>query len=187
MSLVGKKAPDFKAPGVVGLQLVKEISLASYRNKQEVLIFFFPKTFTNICHSEVVLFEKHIADFKKRNVALIGISTDSEENQRVWIESLIQKGEIDSLGYPLVSDASHTISYNYGVLAGDWEQKEEGELQFHGIPVAYRGIFIIDKAGVVRHELVNDLFIGRSIEHTLETIDSLQEVETTGQQCLAKH
>ena len=186
MSLVGKTAPDFRAPAVVNGEF-KEIALSSYKGNQEVLMFFFPKTFTNICHSEVVLFEQRFEDFKKRNVAILSVSTDTEENQKVWIESLVQKGEISKLSYPMVSDASHTISYNYGVLAGDWETNEDGLLIFEGAPVAYRGVFIIDKAGVVRHELVNDLLVGRSIEYALQTIDDIQHVSATGEQCLAKH
>jgi len=186
MSLVGKKAPVFRAPAVLnGEEIVEEFSLEQYVGKKEVVFFFWPKDFTFVCPTEIIAFQEKLEDFEKRNVAVVGISCDTEETHLAWLNTSKDDGGIQGVTYPLVADTSKTIASNYGVLAGDWNYNEEGELVFEGIPVAYRGSFLIDKEGVVRHETINDLPLGRNIDEMLRLIAALHHVEKFGEVCPA--
>lgn len=186
MSLVGKKAPVFKAPAVLnGEEIVEDFSLEQYVGKKEVVFFFWPKDFTFVCPTEIIAFQEKLEEFEKRGVAVVGISCDTEETHLAWLNTSKDDGGIQGVTYPLVADTSKTIASNYGVLAGDWNYNEEGELVFEGIPVAYRGSFLIDKEGVVRHETINDLPLGRNIDEMLRLVDALHHVEKFGEVCPA--
>ncbi|WP_053406064.1 peroxiredoxin [Persicobacter sp. CCB-QB2] len=186
MSLVGKKAPSFVAPAVVnGDEIVENFSLEQYIGEKEVVFFFYPKDFTFVCPTEILAFQSKLAEFEKRNVAVVGISCDSEETHLAWLSTPKKQGGIEGVTYPLVADLAKTIANNYGVLAGDWEYNDEGELTFEGIPVAFRGTFLIDKKGVVRHETINDLPLGRNIDEMIRLVDALHHVEAHGEVCPA--
>lgn len=186
MSLVGKKAPVFKSGAVInGEEIVEEFSLEQYIGKKDVMFFFYPKDFTFVCPTEILAFQEKLAEFEKRGVAVIGASTDTEETHLAWLLTPQEEGGIEGVTYPLVADASKTIANNYGVLAGDWNYNEEGELIFEGTPVAYRGTFLIDKEGIVRHETINDLPLGRNIDEMLRVVDAWQHVEKFGEVCPA--
>ncbi|SMG29489.1 peroxiredoxin (alkyl hydroperoxide reductase subunit C) [Marivirga sericea] len=186
MSLVGKKAPLFKTGAVInGEEIVDEFSLEQYIGKKDVMFFFYPKDFTFVCPTEILAFQEKLAEFEKRGVAVIGASTDTEETHLAWLMTPQEEGGIEGVIYPLVADASKTIANNFGVLAGDWNYNEEGELIFEGTPVAYRGTFLIDKEGVVRHETINDLPLGRNIDEMLRVVDAWQHVEKFGEVCPA--
>lgn len=186
MSLVGKKAPIFTAPAVInGNQIVEDFSLEQFIGKQEVLFFFYPKDFTFVCPTEILAFQAKLAEFEKRNVAVVGCSTDTEETHLAWLNTPKNKGGIEGVTYPIVADASKTVATNYGVLGGDYNYNEEGELIFEGAPIAYRGTFLIDKEGIVRHEVVNFFPIGRSIDEELRTVDAWQYTLEHGEVCPA--
>ncbi len=186
MSLVGKKAPLFKATAVVnGGEMKPGFSLEQYIGNKEVVFFFYPLDFTFVCPTELIAFQDKIEEFEKRGVAVVGCSVDSEYSHWAWLNTELKDGGIKGVKYPIVSDLSKTITENYGVLAGTWSYDEEGNANFEGAPVAYRGLFLIDKAGVVRHQVVNDLPLGRSIDEALRMVDSLQYFEKNGEVCPA--
>ena len=187
MSLVGKKAPLFKATAVVnGGEFEEDFSLEQYIGKKEVIFFFYPLDFTFVCPTEILAFQEKLAEFEKRNVAVVGCSVDSHFSHWAWLNTPKDKGGIEGVTYPLVADLSKTIAVNYGVLAGEWEFNEEGEMGFSSNdPVAYRATFLIDKEGVVRNQVVNDLPLGRSIDEALRIVDALQYHEKHGEVCPA--
>ena len=146
MSLVGKKAPIVNAPAVInGEEIVENFSLDQYIGKKEVIFFFYPKDFTFVCPTEIHAFQEKLAEFEKRGVAVVGASCDTEETHLAWLMTDKDKGGIAGVTYPLVADPSKTVATNFGVLAGDWSYDEEGNLEFEGAPVAFRGTFFIDK------------------------------------------
>ena len=186
MSLVGKKAPNFSAPAVVnGTEIVQDFSLEQFEGNKEVMLFFYPKDFTFVCPTELHAFQERLAEFEKRGVAVVGVSCDSEETHLAWLMTEKKSGGIKGVTYPLVSDFAKTIASNYEVLAGDWTYDEEGNLIFEGAPVSYRGTFFIDKEGVVRHQTVNDLPLGRNIDEMLRVVDAWHHVEEHGEVCPA--
>lgn len=186
MSLVGKRAPLFDAPAVInGEEIVESFSLEQFIGKKEVIFFFYPKDFTFVCPTEILAFQSKLAEFEKRGVAVVGASTDTEETHLAWLCTAKDKGGIQGVKYPLVADLSKTIANNFGVLAGDWNYNEEGELIFEGAPIAYRGTFLIDKEGVVRHETINDFPLGRNIDEYVRLVDALHHVEKFGEVCPA--
>jgi len=186
MSLVGKKAPEFNAPAVInGEEIVEGFSLADFIGKKEVMFFFYPKDFTFVCPTEILAFQEKLAEFEKRGVQVVGCSTDTEETHLAWLMTPKNNGGIEGVKYPLVADTSKTISSNFGVLAGDWDYNEDGELTFIGAPIAYRGSFLIDKEGTVRHETINDLPLGRNIDEMIRVVDAWQYVEKHGEVCPA--
>jgi peroxiredoxin (alkyl hydroperoxide reductase subunit C) len=183
--LVGKKAPYFKADAVVNGQFVEEFSLDQYLGKKHVVFFFYPLDFTFVCPTEIIAFQERLDEFEKRNVAVVGCSIDSKFSHLAWLNTPLDKGGIQGVTYPLVSDINKTISINYDVLAGNFDYTDEGEMVFNGDAVAYRGLFLIDKEGIVRHQVVNDLPLGRSIDETLRMVDALQYFEMNGEVCPA--
>ena len=124
-------------------------------------------------------------EFDKRDVAVVGCSVDSKFSHWKWLTTEQKEGGIKGVKYPLVADNTMTISENYDVLAGTWDYTEEGEASFVGVPEAYRGLFLIDKAGVVRHQIVNDMPLGRSVDEAIRLIDALQYSEEYGEVCPA--
>ena len=185
-TLVGKKAPSFKATAVVnGNDMVNEFSLDQFVGQKYVLFFFYPLDFTFVCPTEILAFQEKLAEFEKRNVAVVGCSVDSEFSHWAWLNTEKKNGGIKGVKFPLVSDLTKTISENYGVLAGEYEVNEAGESSFVGAPVAYRGLFLIDKKGVVRHQLVNDLPLGRNVDEAIRMVDALAHFEEYGEVCPA--
>jgi len=184
--LVGKKAPVFSAPAVVkGGEIVEGFSLEQYLGKKYVVFFFYPADFTFVCPTELVAFQEKIKEFEKRNVAVVACSGDSKYSHWKWLQTELNQGGIKGVKYPIVSDLSKTISENYDVLAGNYEYSDEGDVTFKGTPEAYRGLFLIDKKGIVRHQVVNDMPLGRSVSETLRMIDALQFNEENGEVCPA--
>lgn len=186
MSLVGKKAPIFSAPAVIkGNQIVEDFSLDQYLGEKEVIFFFYPKDFTFVCPTELLAFQAKLAEFEKRNVAVVGCSTDTENSHLAWLTTPKKQGGIEGVTYPIVADTAKTIATNFGVLGGDYTYNDEGELIFEGAPIAFRGSFLIDKEGIVRHEVVNFFPIGRSIDEELRTVDAWQFHLEHGEVCPA--
>jgi len=185
--LVGKKAPLFEADAVVnGGEFVEKFSLEQYIGKKYVLFFFYPEDFTFVCPTEILAFQKSMDEFEKRNVAVVGCSVDSNHSHWAWLNTELKDGGIKGVKYPLVADNSKTIAENFDVLAGEYDYDEDEDLSlFHGDPRAFRGLFIIDKKGVVRHQLVNDMPLGRSVDEAIRTIDALQYFEENGEVCPA--
>jgi peroxiredoxin (alkyl hydroperoxide reductase subunit C) len=184
--LVGKKAPLFEADAVVdGGEFVEKFSLEQYIGKKHVIFFFYPLDFTFVCPTEILAFQEKMEEFENRDVAVVGCSIDSKFSHWAWLNTPKDKGGIEGVTYPLVSDLSKTISANFDVLAGEFDYNEDGEMEFNGAPVAYRGLFLIDKQGVVRHQVVNDLPLGRSIDEAIRMVDALQYFEEHGEVCPA--
>jgi peroxiredoxin (alkyl hydroperoxide reductase subunit C) len=168
--LVGKPAPDFRAEAAVGASF-SEIQLSSFKGKKYVVLMFYPLDFTFVCPTELHSFQERLADFKARNVEVIGCSIDSKFSHHAWLSTPKKQGGIEGVQYPILSDIHRTIARDYDVLSPDG--------------VAYRGLFLIDKEGIVRHQVVNDLPLGRSVEEVIRTIDALQHFETHGEVCPA--
>lgn len=184
--LVGKKAPLFKAQAVInGEEIVENFSLEQYLGKKHVVFFFYPKDFTFVCPTELHAFQAALPEFEKRNVAIVACSTDTEQSHWGWLQVPKDKGGIKGITYPIVADTTKTISINYGVLAGEYEYNEEGEMTTSGPMIAYRGLFLIDKNGIVQHQIVNNFPLGRSVEEALRMVDALQYFEEKGEVCPA--
>jgi peroxiredoxin (alkyl hydroperoxide reductase subunit C) len=185
-TLVGKKAPSFKANAVInGNDIVSDFSLDQFVGEKFVLFFFYPLDFTFVCPTEILAFQEKLAEFEKRDVAVVGCSVDSQFSHWAWLNTEKRNGGIKGVKFPLVADLSKTIAENYGVLAGEYEVNDEGQSSFVGAPVAYRGLFLIDKKGVVRHQLVNDLPLGRSVDEAIRMVDALVHFEEFGEVCPA--
>jgi peroxiredoxin (alkyl hydroperoxide reductase subunit C) len=183
--LVGKKAPSFKATAVVNGEFEEDFSLDQYIGKKHVVFFFYPLDFTFVCPTEIIAFQDRITEFEQKNVAVVGCSVDSHFSHFAWLNTPRERGGIAGVEYPLVADASKTIATNFDVLAGEYSYNEAGQLEFTGEPVAYRGLFLIDKEGVVRHQVVNDMPLGRNIDEALRMVDALQYFEEKGEVCPA--
>ena len=185
MSLVGKKAPLFTAPAVIdGDEIVENFSLPI--GEKNIVLFFYPKDFTFVCPTELHAFQAKLAEFEKRDAIVVAASCDSEETHLAWLNTAKDNGGIEGVTYPIVADFAKTIAMDYGVLAGEYVYNEENDsLKFEGAPVAYRGTFIIDKNGVVRHETINDLPLGRNIDEYVRLLDAILHVEKYGEVCAA--
>jgi peroxiredoxin (alkyl hydroperoxide reductase subunit C) len=185
-SLVGKKAPSFKAGAITnGGTVVSDFSLDQYIGKKHVVFFFYPKDFTFVCPTELHAFQEKLAEFESRNCAVVACSTDTEESHWGWLQMEKNAGGIKGITYPIVADVSKTISDNYGVLAGEYDYDVDGNLVANGPMIAYRGLFLIDKNGVVMHQLINNFPLGRNVEEALRMVDALQFFEENGEVCPA--
>lgn len=187
--LIGKKAPHFKTDAVVKGQFVEDFSLDQYIGKKHVIFYFYPLDFTFVCPTEIIAFQRRLKEFEAKNCAVVGCSVDSKFSHWAWVNTPQKNGGIEGVEYPLVSDINKTIALNYEVLAGHYEMDEEGNEIWVGNggenAVAYRGLFLIDKEGIVRHCVVNDLPLGRSIDEALRMVTSLQFHEENGEVCPA--
>lgn len=184
--LVGRKAPSFKAAAVVnGGEIVADFSLDQYLGKNHVVFFFYPKDFTFVCPSELHAFQSKLAEFEARGVKVVACSTDTEESHWGWLQVPKAKGGIQGITYPIVADTAKTITEAFGVMAGEYDYDVEGNMIATGPMIAYRGLFLIDKDGVVQHQLVNNLPLGRNVEEALRMVDALQFVEENGEVCPA--
>lgn len=174
MILVTRQAPDFTASAVLGNgEIVNNFNLKNHIKGKPAVIFFWPMDFTFVCPSELIAFDHRFDEFKKRGVEIIGISIDSEFVHNAWRKTPVAEGGIGEVKYPMVSDIKHEIAQAYGI-----EHPEAG--------VALRASFLIDKHGVVRHQLVNDLPIGRNIDEMIRVVDALQFHEQHGEVCPAQ-
>jgi peroxiredoxin (alkyl hydroperoxide reductase subunit C) len=171
MSLVGKKAPEIRAKAVIKNQIVEAFSLSDFKEKY-VVFFFYPLDFTFVCPTELHAFQNQLEAFEKRNAQIIGCSVDSCFSHIAWLASPKAQGGICGVSYPIVSDLNKTIARDFEVL-----NEEEG--------IAYRGLFLIDKEGIVRHQLVNDFPLGRSVDEVIRLLDALIFHETHGEACPA--
>jgi peroxiredoxin (alkyl hydroperoxide reductase subunit C) len=170
-TLVTKEAPNFTTVAVMGDNTFKEdFSLADYRGKY-VILFFYPLDFTFVCPSEIIAFDKALEAFQEKETEIIGVSIDSQFSHWAWKNTPVNKGGIGNIRYPLVADLDKKISRQYGVLL------DAG--------IALRGTFLIDKEGIVRHAVVNDLPLGRSIDEALRMVDALKFHEQHGDVCPA--
>jgi len=169
--LVGKPAPGFKSTAVVDGAIMSPFSLQDHHGKN-IIFFFYPLNFTFVCPTELHAFQERLEEFEKRDTQVIGCSVDSSYSHLAWIHTPRSKGGIEGVRYPLVSDLNKTIARHYDVLMAD-----EG--------VAYRGLFLIDKEGIVRHQIVNDLPLGRSIDEALRILDAWLFFEKHGEVCPA--
>jgi peroxiredoxin (alkyl hydroperoxide reductase subunit C) len=184
-NLIGKKAPGFKEHAVVnGLEFVEDFSLEQYIGSKNVIFFFYPMDFTFVCPTELIAFQDKLDEFAKRDTVVVACSTDTRYSHFAWLNSERNNGGIKGVTYPVVADHSKMITINYGVLAGEYSMNE-GELSFEGNPVAYRGLFLIDKQGIVRHQVINDLPLGRSVDEALRMVDALNFHEENGEVCPA--
>jgi len=170
--LVGKQAPDFTAAAVMPDGSIKgDFKLSDYRGKY-VVLFFYPLDFTFVCPTELIAFSKRIKEFEARDVQVIGCSIDSQYTHVAWRNTPVDEGGIGAVAYPLVADVKHEICQGYDV-------------EFEQAGVAFRGSFLIDKEGKVRHQVVNDLPLGRNVDEMLRMVDALQFTEKYGEVCPA--
>jgi len=171
--LVGREAPDFTAPAVLGNgEIVDGYNLKEATAGKYAVLFFYPLDFTFVCPSELIAFDHRLEEFKKRNVEVIGVSVDSHFTHNAWRNTPVNEGGIGQVGYTLVADLTHGICKDYDV------ETPNGA-------VAFRGSFLIDKEGNVRHQVVNDLPLGRNVDEMLRMIDALQFTEEHGEVCPA--
>ena len=147
--LVGKKAPAINSKAVInGGEIVENFTLSQFEGKKHVIFFFYPADFTFVCPTEIIAFQDKIAEFEKRNVAVVGCSTDTEFSHWKWLQTDKKDGGIKGVKFPLVADVAKTIAENYDVLAGEYDYDDEDNAVFVGTPLAYRGLFLIDKEGI---------------------------------------
>ncbi|MCP5470406.1 MAG: peroxiredoxin [Chlamydiales bacterium] len=169
--MIGKKAPHFKVQAVVDGAIEEEFSLADYRGKY-VVLFFYPLDFTFVCPTELHAFQEKLKEFHERGAEVIGCSVDSQFSHLAWLHTPRSRGGIEGVQYPLIADIKKEVAQAYGVL-----KEEDG--------IAYRGLFLIDKEGVIRHMVVNDLPLGRSVDEALRMVDALAFFEENGEVCPA--
>jgi peroxiredoxin (alkyl hydroperoxide reductase subunit C) len=169
--LVGKTAPDFTAKAVQGNEFIDAFRLSDHKGKY-IVLFFYPLDFTFVCPTELHAFNEKLGDFKAKGVELIAVSIDSHFSHHAWLNTPKSKGGIEGVAYPIVADIKKEISAAYDVLVA-------------GEGIAYRGLFLIDPNFTVRHQVVNDLPLGRSVDETLRMVDALQFVDKYGEVCPA--
>jgi alkyl hydroperoxide reductase subunit AhpC len=168
-AVIQKEAPDFTATAVVNEEF-KQVKLSDYRGKY-VVLFFYPLDFTFVCPTEIIAFSDRIEEFTKRNTVVLGASTDSQYSHLAWIRQPRAQGGLGGLNYPLIADLTKQISKDYGILL------DSG--------IALRGLFLIDKEGILRHITINDLPLGRNVDEVIRLIDALQHYEHHGEVCPA--
>ena len=169
-ALVAKPAPNFNAQAVMPDGSFKEIKLSDYKGKY-VILFFYPLDFTFVCPTEIIAFSNSMDEFKKRNTEVLGVSVDSHFSHLAWRNTDRKNGGLGDIAYPLVADLNKKITYDYGVM--------------HEAGIAFRGLFLIDKEGLVQHQVINNLPLGRNIEEALRMVDALQFHENNGEVCPA--
>ena len=170
--LVGKPAPDFTANAVMGDNSIRSFTLSKETQGKYVVIFFYPLDFTFVCPSELIAFDHRLDEFKKRGVEVIGVSIDSQFTHLAWKNKPVNNGGIGQVQYPLIADVKHEICRAFDV-------------EFGPAGVAFRGPVLIDKNGTVRHQVVNDLPLGRNVDEMLRMVDALQFTEEHGEVCPA--
>lgn len=170
--LVGKPAPDFTAPAVLANnQITEDFHLMSHIKDKYAVLFFWPLDFTFVCPSEIIAFSNRMDDFRERNTEVIGISIDSQFTHFAWRNTPVEKGGVGAIKFPMIADITKSIARNYDVLINE--------------SVALRGTFLIGRDGIVRHQTVNDLPLGRNVDETIRMVDALQFFERHGEVCPA--
>jgi len=169
-NLVTREAPDFSAQAVMPDNSISELKLSSYRGKY-VILFFYPLDFTFVCPSEIIAFDKALDKFAAKNAEVIGVSVDSQFSHYAWKNTPVDQGGIGQIKFPLVADLTKKIARDYGVLTDE--------------SVALRGLFLIDKEGIIRHSVINDLGLGRNVDEALRMLEALQFTEKHGEVCPA--
>ena len=170
-SLVTEQAPDFTAMALMGdNQFDPDFKLSSLRGKY-VILFFYPLDFTFVCPSEIIAFDQRLEDFRARGTEVIGVSVDSQYTHLAWKRTPVEQGGIGPIRYPLIADLNKQVSRSFGVLFNE--------------EVALRGLFLIDREGIIRHAVVNDLPLGRSVDEALRMVDALRFHEEKGEVCPA--
>ncbi len=169
--LVGKTAPDFSAKAVKQNEFIDNFKLSDYKGKY-IVLFFYPLDFTFVCPTELHAFNDKLKEFKARGVELVGVSVDSHYSHYAWLNTPKSKGGIEGVQYPIVADITKEIAAAYDVLVD-------------GAGIAYRGLFLIDTDFIVRHQVVNDLPLGRSVDEALRMVDALQYFKDHGEVCPA--
>lgn len=169
--LVTKEAPDFTAPAVMPDGMIKDNFKLSDLKGKHVVLFFWPLDFTFVCPTEIIAHHKRLDEFKKRGVEVVGVSIDSQFTHFAWKNTPVEKGGIGNVQFPIVADLSHSITKDYGIE--------------HPDGVALRGSFLIDKDGIVQHQVVNNLPLGRNVDEMLRVVDALQFNEEYGEVCPA--
>jgi peroxiredoxin (alkyl hydroperoxide reductase subunit C) len=169
--LVGKVAPDFTAQAVMPNNELSELNLTKYLDGRIGVLFFYPLDFTFVCPSEIIAFNNRLGEFSSRGVKVIGISVDSQFTHLAWKNTAVNKGGIGDIRLPLVADLTKSIARDYDVLINE--------------SVALRGTFLIDKKGIVRHQVVNDLPLGRNVDEAIRMVDALIYFEEYGEVCPA--
>ena len=170
--LVGKPAPDFTAQAVMGNNEIRDFTLSQEIKGKYAVVFFYPLDFTFVCPSELIAFDHRLDEFKQRGVEVIGVSIDSQYTHLAWKNTPVNNGGIGQVRYPLVADIKHEICRAYDV-------------EFAPAGVAFRGSFLIDQKGIVRHQVINDLPLGRNVDEMLRMVDALQFTEAHGEVCPA--
>lgn len=171
MGLVGKKAPEFNLKAVVKGKIEENYSLSKFQGKY-IVLFFYPLDFTFVCPTELIAFQERLKEFEERHVQVLGCSVDSHFSHSAWLNTPRNRGGIHGVEYPILSDMNKTVAKAYDVL-----KEEEG--------IAYRGLFLIDREGVIRHQVVNDLPLGRSVDEVVRMVDALIFFEKHGEVCPA--
>lgn len=172
MSLIGQKAPDFTAQAVMENDEITEMNLHDYLDGGYGLVFFYPLDFTFVCPSEIIAFSNRMDKFKELGCKVIGVSVDSQFSHYAWRNTAPEAGGIGKINFPLVADLTKSITTDYGVL-------------IDGAGVALRGSFLIDKAGNIRHYVINDLPLGRNVDESIRMVEALQFTEEHGEVCPA--
>ncbi len=184
--LVGKKAPLFSAQAVInGCEFMDNYSLDQFIGKKHVILFFYPKDFTFVCPTELFAFQEKLTNFQEKGCEVVACSTDTEQSHWGWLQMEKNHGGIKGITYPLIADTDKTISANYGVLCGDYDTNDKDEILATGPMIAFRGLFLIDKEGIVQHQIVNNFPLGRNVDEALRMVDALQHFENHGEVCPA--
>ena len=185
MALVDKKIKNFDVTAFkAGEEDFFQVTRDDIKGKWSVF-FFYPGDFTFVCPTELFAFQEKIDEFKSRNVEIIACSTDSEQSHWGWLQMNKEEGGIKGVDYPILADIDKTISMNYDVLFGDYEVDDNEELYSTGPMIAFRALFIIDKDGIVQHQLVNHLPLGRNVDEAIRMVDALHHHEEHGEVCPA--
>ncbi|MDA0773068.1 MAG: peroxiredoxin [Cyanobacteria bacterium] len=170
--LVGRNAPDFTADAVVNGSEFKSVSLSDFKGKKYVVLFFYPLDFTFVCPTELHAFQDKLAEFESLNTEVIGVSVDSKFAHHAWLNTPKSQGGIQGVNYTVVSDFNKQITRDYDV-------------EVEGAGISYRGLFLIDKKGVVQHQVVNNLPLGRNVDEAVRMVKALQFFENNGEVCPA--
>lgn len=171
MFMIGHKFPATKVPAVLGTGEMKDVSVTEHAKGKYAVVFFYPLDFTFVCPTEIVAFDRAVKEFEKRGVVLFGASVDSKFSHHAWRETPLEKGGIGPVKFTILSDIERKISSDLGILAPGG--------------ITYRASYLLDKSGTVRHMVINDLPLGRSVDEMLRMVDALQHVESHGEVCPA--
>ena len=183
--LVGQQAPSFSARAYVNGEIVTDFSLSQFLGKKYVYLLFYPKDFTGICQSEVVAFQNRLSDFETRDTALVACSTDTADVHAAAAGVPQSQGGLEGVTFPLIGDANKSITTNYDVISGEYHYSDDGLLSGTTEMTSLRASFLIDKSGMVQHELINFFTIGRNVDEALRMVDALRNVQENGEVCMA--